>query len=183
MSEKENLLDHVGYREKWHGTVQNFRKPAQFNQNDPLIEEIFKRLKIKNGLFVEFGAWDGIANSNTRKLFLDGWSGILIEPNRKRYEELEKNYEDSDHVHCINSYVDHKNNLFDDIVGKYVVDKIDFCSIDIDGLDLEVFETIEKFLPEVVCIEGGQMLSPVFKERLPTHTAKDNIQQGIYVMN
>ena len=58
MSEKENLLDYVGYREKWHAAVQNFRKPAQFNQNDPLVEEIFKRLGTKNGFFVEFGAWD-----------------------------------------------------------------------------------------------------------------------------
>ena len=39
---------------------------------DGIIEEIFKRLNIKNGIFCEFGAWDGFHLSNARKLVDEG---------------------------------------------------------------------------------------------------------------
>tara|TARA_R110000824_G_scaffold158320_3_gene332129 strand:+ start:1236 stop:2144 length:909 start_codon:yes stop_codon:yes gene_type:complete len=180
---KENLLDFVGYHKKWHGNVQDFRQPYKFNQNDYIIEEIFHRIGIEKGFFVEFGAWDGVFGSNTRKLFLSGWNGILIEPDDKRFSNLQNNYRNDEGVITLKSFIDLKDNLFDDVVGKFVTDKINFCSIDIDGLDVEVFETIKIHLPDVVCIEGGQMLNPIRKSRLPPDVAKHNIQQSLYVMN
>lgn len=184
MKEKENLLDFVGYHEKWHASVQSHRKEYRYNQNDHLISEIFKRLNISDGFFVEFGAWDGIKGSNTRKLFESGWSGILIEPEEERYNDLEKNYLLHDNVITINSFVEDTGpNRFDNVVDPYVDRGIDFCSIDIDGLDVDVFEAIEKHLPTVICIEGGQMLNPFYTERLPRHISEANIQQGIHIMN
>lgn len=182
--EKENLLDFVGYHEKWHGQPQSHRKKYEFNQNDFLIEEIFKRIGVEGGTFVEFGAWDGIKGSNTRKLFLNGWGGILIEPEEDRFNDLQKNYLNTPNVITINSFVTSDGSTtFDNLVNDYVTDGIDFCSIDIDGLDLDVFEAIEKHLPTVVCIEGGQMLSPVYQERLPIEISSENMQQGLFIMN
>ena len=149
--------------------------------NDGIIEKIFDIIEIQNGFFVEFGAWDGIKGSNCRKLFEEGWSGIFIEAQKDRYLNLSKNYEQHDNVICINSVVDRNNNLFDNLVANYVNNKIDFCSIDIDGLDLEIFETFKNYMPTVVCIEGGQMLEPNFP-RLSESVAKNNIQQSLEVM-
>jgi len=184
VEKKENLLDFVGYHEKWHAEPQSHRRKYDYNQNDFLIEEIFKRIGVENGTFVEFGAWDGIKGSNTRKLFLNGWGGILIEPEKDRYNDLEKNYSENDNVITINSFVTPDGETkFDNLVDDYVTDGIDFCSIDIDGIDLDVFEAIEKHFPTVVCIEGGQMLNPTYQERLPTEISKDNMQQGLFIMN
>ena len=122
--------------------------------NDGIIEKIFDIIQIQNGFFVEFGAWDGIKGSNCRKLFEEGWSGIFIEAEKDRYLNLSENYKQH---------------------------KIDFCSIDIDGLDLEIFETFKNHMPTVVCIEGGQMLEPNFP-RLSESVAKNNIQQSLEVM-
>jgi hypothetical protein len=149
--------------------------------NDGIIKKIFEILNIKNGLFVEFGAWDGIKGSNCRRLWEEGWNGIFIEADPNKYDNLVKNYEGQEKIKCIKSVVDFHNNLFDDIVRLHVDDKIDFCSIDIDGLDVEVFETFKDFLPTVVCIEGGQMLD-VSHERLPHEICQHNIQQSLKVI-
>tara|TARA_Y100000034_G_scaffold6664_1_gene7335 strand:+ start:349 stop:1203 length:855 start_codon:yes stop_codon:yes gene_type:complete len=149
--------------------------------NDGIIEKIFEILNIKNGFFVEFGAWDGIKGSNCRKLWEQGWGGIFIEPDPQKYNSLIKNYKNEKRIKCIKDVVNIQNNLFDDIVRPHIDKNIDFCSIDIDGLDVEVFETFQDFLPTIVCIEGGQMLE-VFHERLSPQICQYNIQQSLHVM-
>jgi len=163
--------------------------------NDGVIEFIFKTLGKQEGFFVEFGAVDGIKGSNCRKLWEQDWKGIFIEADSDKYLQLVSNYKPEDlmwpwfedkyifeDVACIRSYVDRTENKFDKLVeGLIPPSGIDFCSIDIDGLDVEVFETFEKFLPSVVCIEGGQMLEPT-TPRVPVHIAKNNIQQSLSTM-
>jgi len=181
----ENLLDLIGYHEKWHATVQNHRTPYVHNQNEHLIDEIFRRMKITEGVCVEFGAWDGIHLSNTKNLIDKGWYSVQIEADAHKFKELEKNYATNPRVTCLHSLVNTTDSLFDEIISRANLGddwQIDFCSIDIDGLDVEVFETFEKNLPSVVCIEGGQMLHP-FHPRIPPAIAQKNIQQSLSVMN
>jgi len=152
--------------------------------NDGIIKFILDTIGIKKGIFVEFGAWDGILNSNCRGLFENGWQGIFIEPDKERYKKLKKNYREyEDRVSCINSLVGIKrNDLFDNIVDPYLEGKnIDFCSIDIDGLDLEVFETFKKYLPTVICIEGGYAFHPYHK-RIKKKIAKRDVGQPLKVI-
>lgn len=151
--------------------------------NDGIIEHIFNTINIKKGFFVEFGAWDGIKGSNCRKLYEEGWSGIFIEPDKDKYKNLNKNYKNYERVICINTKIkDSGKNIFDNVVGSYIENRnIDFCSIDIDGLDLEVFETFEKYLPTVICIEGGQMLYPYYK-RIKKSIAKNNMHQSLNII-
>jgi len=60
-------------------------KYSQYTEEDFLLD-FFKNKS--NGFLVDIGAADGITNSNSRRLILDGWSGILIEPNKKNYNKL-----------------------------------------------------------------------------------------------
>ena len=136
---------------------------------DGIIEHIFSVLGIKKGHFVEFGAWDGIFLSNCRKLFEEGWSGVFIEPVKSTFYELQKNYDSVDRIKCINERVEIRGqNTLDNILTKHTSGKpVTFLSIDVDGLDLEIFESIEKYLPMVACIEGGQGPHPL-DPRMPT---------------
>ncbi len=139
---------------------------------------------ITNGFFVEFGAWDGIKNSNCKGLYDKGWQGIFIESDETKYEELKNNYSLAiPSVTCLCKKIGNSGEqLFDNIVGPVLGDgDIDFCSIDIDGKDLEIFETFSKHLPTVIVIEGGQMLHP-FRKKVPGSVAKKNIQQSLKVM-
>lgn len=66
------------------------RSFSQYGQDVFLADEVFHRKR--DGFFVEIGAADGIALSNT-KLFEDeyNWTGILIEPNPDEFARLVKN--------------------------------------------------------------------------------------------
>ena len=177
----KKILDYIGYHKKWHGKVQNWRKPIQFSVNELLIKHIFDIINIKRGNFVEFGAWDGIKNANTRTLFLNGWRGLYIESDETRFKELKNNFEKEKRIYISNTFIDDDNQLLDSIIGETINDKIDFMSIDIDGLDVEIFKSINKFLPLVVCIEGGQILEPYHRLVTKEISAK-NVQQSLNEM-
>ena len=130
--------------------------------------------------FVEFGAWDGIVLSNCKKLFDNGWSGLFIEGDKKKYSELYNNYKNNKNIITINKFVDDDKNSLDKILVDNNINTVDFCSIDIDGLDLEIFKGINEIYPTIICIEGGQVVFPTEKKIIPTKIQKDNVTQSLY---
>ena len=175
----ENILDKLGFHEKWHLTNSN-RKKCMYSINEPIIDYILEKLNINNGFFVEFGAWDGVNLSNCRKLYETGWTGMYIEADIIKYSELEKNYKNNNKIITVNSFVDEKDNSLDKILKKHNINHVDFCSIDIDGLDLNVFNAIENIYPTIICIEGGQVLFPTDENRVSVDVQQDNITQSLY---
>ena len=68
---------------------RQFQSQKYFSQDkqDEFVDKYFQ--KLKNGIFLEVGAADGVTFSNT--LFLErerNWTGVLIEANRKLYHSL-----------------------------------------------------------------------------------------------
>lgn len=156
--------------------LRNFGNVYSQVGQDGILAEIFKRLEVDNGFFVEFGGWDGVYLSNCRWLFEKGWSGCYIEADTKKFKELEVNYQKYPNVICINSFVDYlgsgrenaKNlrTILAEQLDDSHIESIDFVNIDIDGLDLEVALSIG-FKPKVLLIEGGTDLSPFINEPFP----------------
>ena len=63
---------------------------SQIGQDKYISEHIFNNKK--NGFFIELGATDGIALSNTYYFEKElGWNGLVIEPNPNYKEQLDKN--------------------------------------------------------------------------------------------
>lgn len=61
-------------------------------QGVPLDQKLVNLFNIKNGVFIEVGANDGIRQSNTKLLEEHlNWTGILIEPSPGLYRELCRN--------------------------------------------------------------------------------------------
>ena len=149
---------------------------------DGIIEYILRVLGVKQGHFVEFGAWDGVLFSNCRRLFEAGWSGVFIEGDRGKFEHLLKNYRSAQQIVCVNEMVGVSGHCsFDEIMARHSPDRlITFLSIDVDGLDLEIFESIERFEPLVVCLEGGQGPHPL-EPRMPV-SCTQNIGQSLSVI-
>lgn len=162
-------------------------KKNKYSQNgeDGIIEKIFEIMNIREGNFIEFGAWDGKHLSNTYKLFLENWSGIFIEADSEKYKHLQKNFQKENRITCINSMVgfDNHNNL-DKIIEDcdHLNKEFDFISIDVDGLDYFIFKHINIYLPKVICIEINAGHSPLYDQEIPVNIAKDNIGQSMKII-
>jgi len=153
--------------------------------DDGIAAEIFKRLNITDGFFVEFGGWDGVYLSNCRALFEAGWSGAFIEADAKKFQDLKNNYREAERVICINEWVGlpgTRGKTMDQIASEHFPGRpIDYMSIDIDGLDYRILETMA-LRPKVICIEGGFAFNPLFTRRIPDEIARKNLGQSLPVM-
>lgn len=68
---------------------------SQYREQEFLINYFNQN---NNKYLVDIGAADGITNSNTRYLLENGWSGILVEPNKKNYDKLCSLYTENNKV-------------------------------------------------------------------------------------
>lgn len=138
------------------------------NDEDGIIESIFKDIGIKNKLFCEIGIGNTIEN-NTHNLILNSWTGLWIDINPKFIirlrNKIKKNSKILDLIisnitpHNINSII-RKSQKFNKIT------EIDFFSIDIDSYDLACIKELEILSPRVICIEYNSKVRPQSKIKI-----------------
>lgn len=130
-----------------------FNEYSQFGE-DGIIEKIFEIIGTESKLCVEFGAWDGFHLSNTANLWTNGWKGVLIEGNKKRFNSLCKKVENYNCI-CINAFVERngKNSLEPLLNNHGISEQLDLLSIDIDGNDYYIYESLKEIRPRVVICE------------------------------
>ena len=152
----------------------------QFSQNgeDGIVERIFQLIGTETKTCCEFGAWDGVHLSNTRKLFLEGWSGLLIEADPKRFKKLKTNYSGNDRVKCLCRLVAGAGDLELALSQNGFLAALDILVIDIDGLDYYILEGL-KSRPRVICVEVNAGHSPKSSSALPRDLAATGIGQPL----
>jgi hypothetical protein len=128
---------------------------SQFGE-DGILERLFELIGVENGWCVEFGAADGEWCSNTCQLIRKkGFSAVLIEADRPRYEALTKISASNPKLTVMNRFVGFgpTDNL-DVILKETKAPKnLDLVSIDIDGNDYHVWDALKEYQPRVVVIE------------------------------
>jgi hypothetical protein len=132
------------------------RKVTSQNGEDGIIEKILEVIYPCNKWCVEFGSWDGKKLSNTFNLIDEkGYHAVLIESDRRRFEDLLETFQDSTRVIPINTFVGFdKENCLDTILGTTEIPSdFDVLSIDVDGNDYHIWEAVTSYKPKVVIIE------------------------------
>ncbi len=127
----------------------------EFSQNgeDGILEKVFEIEGVKNGFFIEFGAWDGQYLSNTYRLYKNGWTGCYIEGDPRKYEDLLRNIPDPA-VKKLCAWVSAEGpGALNRIIADLGAPNIDLLSIDIDSDDLRVWRGLTVSRPLVVVIE------------------------------
>ena len=138
------------------------------NGEDGIIQEVFDRLNITEGYLCEFGGADGISLSNTYNLFKNNsnFKAVLIEGDEEDYLRMENNLSGFEWVKTINKLVspdpDSESSLNKILtkIPELTQENFKFLSIDVDGLDYEIWKNFTAFKPSVVLIEVNSAYPP-----------------------
>jgi hypothetical protein len=153
------LLEDDKFKDKGRLERFGFKVYCQ-NDEDGIIQEIFKRIGTTNKTFVEFGAYDGLEN-NTAYLLMQGWKGLWIDGDPKKMKVLRKTYQKAivrNQLYAECNFIT-KDNI-NEIIGKHLSGEIDLLSIDIDGNDYHVWKNISVIKPRVVITEYNGKFPP-----------------------
>ncbi len=131
------------------------------NDEDGIIQEIFSRIGTTNKVFIEFGLQDGL-ESNTHYLLFKDWKGLWIECDDDCYNRIRRkfvNVINDGQLRVAKEFItkDNINRIFED---NGVTGEIDLLSIDIDGNDYYVFDSIDVINPRVIIMEYNGKFPP-----------------------
>lgn len=132
-----------------------------FSQNgeDGVLAETLRRIGAGGKFFVEVGASPNEANC---LLLADvfGWSGLFLEADAGEHEGLARKYAGVPRVQVMRALVTKTN--FNSILLKaqHVTREFDVLSIDIDGNDYWLWDSLADYSPRVVIIEFNPAIEP-----------------------
>src|SRR5215510_12346359 len=119
-----------------------FKLYAQ-NDEDGIIQDIFRRIRTANNTFGEFGVESG-AECNSAKLLVEGWRGLWIEAGQENAEAVRRRFAPfmpSGQLTLLSRFVTAEN--IDALLGEAgMMGEIDLLGIDIDYNDYWVWKAI-----------------------------------------
>jgi len=151
-----HLLEKVNFFELENPLLQFASNVTSQCGEDGILNAIFEIVAPKNKYFVEFGAWDGQFLSNCFNLTkASDWGGCFIESNSDKFKQLIVNHGSNGKIKCVNKFVEFDGeHSLDNILKSIEAPKnLDLLSIDIDGTDYFIWESLKLFEPSIVVIE------------------------------
>jgi hypothetical protein len=137
-----------------------FRGYSQ-NDEDGILQEIFRRIGVVEKTFVEFGVGSGREN-NTLYLLFSGWRGLWIEADHSAIVAIRKGlseYIRGGQLTLLEEFV-HKDNIDSLLRRGGFEGEIDVLSIDISGNDYWVWKATSAVNPRVLCVEYNATFRP-----------------------
>tara|TARA_B100000745_G_scaffold86535_1_gene54254 strand:- start:555 stop:1709 length:1155 start_codon:yes stop_codon:yes gene_type:complete len=150
------FLDPASLSYPYNLTARRFSLSSQ-NEEDGIIHAIFDTVGDGSRRFVEIGA--GTNGGNSGFLASEcGWSGMMLEANEDRLSKLKMHFEPLG-ITCLGNWVA-RENINDFIRDSGCEGEIDLLSIDIDGNDYWIWESITACSPRLVIIEYNSLFGP-----------------------
>lgn len=139
------------------------RKVWSQNDEDGILEEIFRRIGATSRTFVEFGVSDG-RECNTLKLLTEGWRGLWMESGADECGRIRRSFAaplTEGRLELLQTRVT-AGNIDGLIAGSRIAaaGELDLLSIDIDGNDYHVLKAVRSVRPRVLVIEYNGKFPP-----------------------
>ncbi|SDD72750.1 hypothetical protein SAMN04488024_107213 [Pedobacter soli] len=133
-----------------------FRKYSQ-NSEDGILLFIFAAIGTTNKKIVELCASDGIECNAANLIINHGWQALLFDGNTEAIEKGKKFYRSHPDTFTlppifVNAWIT-KNNVNELIANQDYTGEIDLLSIDMDGVDYWIWDSITVIKPRVVVVE------------------------------
>ena len=148
------------------------------NDEDGIIEEIFARIGTTDQRFIEFGVQDG-TECNTHLLLHKGWQGLWLEGDETAYRQILAKFKPvigkaaservmvpgiwerclGERLRVMNAFIT-KDNINQLLYLGGMEGSVDLLSIDVDGNDYHIWQTIRQVDPRVVVIEYNGKFPP-----------------------
>ncbi|HSX26194.1 MAG TPA: hypothetical protein VLE89_04215 [Chlamydiales bacterium] len=128
---------------------------SQFGE-DGIIEKIFELIGTTSKIAIEFGAADGFECSNTANFWAkdSSWLGVLIESDVERFDKLVRNTASYSCIRINKKIgISEQDSLEAVLEPLKIGDQIDLLSIDIDGNDFYIMQSLEVLRPRVIVCE------------------------------
>lgn len=151
-----HLLEKVNFFELENPLLRFASNATSQSGEDGILNRIFQIVAPQNKYFVEFGAWDGRYLSNCFNLIqTENWGGCFIEANSYKFKQLVANHGNNYEIKCLNKFVDFdgENSLDNILKSIEAPSNLDLLSIDVDGMDYFIWESLMDFEPAIVVVE------------------------------
>lgn len=144
-----------------------FKVYSQWGE-DGIIQHILKYIPIINKVFVEFGVED-YTESNTRFLLKnDNWSGFVLDGNKEHIEYIKNDHSVywAHNLKAENIFIT-KDNVNEIFISNGIPEDLGLLSIDIDGNDYWIWDSISCIKPRIVISEYNSIFGPYAKVTVP----------------
>ena len=155
------LLTTAPYSDPKRLERHGFRAFSQ-NDEDGILQEIFRRIGTGSKTFVEFGVQDGL-QTNTRLLLYQGWRGLWMEADADACRSMQRSFAaeiGARQLQLSQTFITTEN--ITGAIDAAQLGELDLLSIDIDGNDYWVWEAIS-LKPRVVVVEYNSKFPPPTK--------------------
>lgn len=122
-----------------------------------ILQTIHGSQNVNSGMnwCVEFGAWDGVFNSNTFNLIKNhNYKAVLIEGSQTKFKDLQANMK-AFPVSTLNHFVGFSSDTKLDalLANTEIPTDFDLLVVDIDGNDYHVWKDVQAYRPKLVVVE------------------------------
>lgn len=137
------------------------------NDEDGILQEIFRRIGAKSRRFVEIGVEHGVEN-NTLALLYSGWRGLWIEAYEPHLAAIRARFPRwlGDGTLALKGEIATAENVNRILTAAGMRGEIDLLSIDIDGNDYYLLEALTAAQPCVVVVEYNARFAPPIRWRI-----------------
>lgn len=128
--------------------------------DDGIIQYLINEVKPESETFIEFGV-ENYTEANTRFLLLNNnWNGLVMDSSEKNIDYVKNDEIYWKHnLKAVSAFIT-KENIDDLILNAGFKNSIGILSIDIDGNDYFIWETLKTVIPDIVVIEYNSIFGP-----------------------
>lgn len=154
-----NILSYYGL-ELVRTSFPSSQTKFSYLDEERIIYDLLQRLNVNHKFAVDIAAGDGLTMSNTFFLYRNGWKGLAVEYDSKKFSKLSYRYKNLPEVNLCKCMVTPEN-----VVALLKANRVPrgfcFLSLDIDGYDYFVLEQVlVDYRPSLICAE--------INEKIPT---------------